>query len=72
MKQYQVTLYDKTGSYKPVSCIINYERIKNKEEKQLAINKGITKICFKRNWGKSDLVKYHYTTVKIREHKAGE
>lgn len=64
MKEYQVTLICADGTYKPVSCIIKTVSTDTKEIK----NKGITKICQKRGWGKFELLKYGYTKIKIREY----
>ena len=73
MKKYQVTLYCTTGEYRPVSCII----VKDSDEiykvgKEVFIDRlkkdGVQKICAKRNWDRSDLVRYHYTRMKMREY----
>lgn len=63
----QVTLFDKNGKYKPVSTIIpiesvSYYNLNKKEVKE----KAIIKICQKRLWTGKDLIKYNYTTVKVR------
>ena len=70
IKQYQVTLYSKT--YKPVSCIVNREQYSDLDyssnpnfKKQLQKD-GIKKICQKRRWQLSDLVKFGYSTYKVR------
>ena len=69
--QYQVTLTCVSGKYKPVSTIVDTERmfsLDNSADKQTIINKGIEKICIKRGWGKADLKKYEYLKVKIRKY----
>lgn len=72
MKQYQVTLFCASGSYKPVSCIITKENegltLATKEEYIKDIKtKGIQKICHKRYWSAADLKKYGYSIIKVRE-----
>lgn len=64
--KYQVTLYDKTNKYKPVSALVDVDHITTKEEKAEAVKKGIIKICQKRRWTNNDLKKYGYLTSKIR------
>lgn len=68
MKEYQVTLSSKTGKYKPVSCIVKANEILTPQQKKEVINKGIVKIAQQRRWTNSDLTKYGYTLVKIREY----
>lgn len=70
IKQYQITLLCKDKKYKPVSCIVNNEAIElnNKEQKKEVIQKGVLKICVKRNWTKKELEKYNYSIIKIREY----
>ena len=73
LKEYQVTLSSTSGKYKPVSCIVkkdNTEVITKGREvfiKELQ-QQGIIKICQKRLWNNSDLKKYGYTKVKVREY----
>ena len=73
LKEYQVTLSSTSGKYKPVSCIVkkdNKEVITKGREvfiKELQ-QQGIIKICQKRLWNNSDLKKYGYTKVKVREY----
>lgn len=61
--EYQITLFDKTNKYKPVSAIVKAVAT---ETQPAIIKKGVEKICIKRGWNKQDLAKYGYTTVKIR------
>lgn len=68
MLNYQVTLTSTTGQYKAVSTIVKAEKITTKEEKQKVINKGIIKIAQQRRWTNTDLKKFGYTKVKIREY----
>lgn len=68
MLNYQVTLTSTTGQYKAVSTIVKAEKITTKEEKQRVINKGIVKIAQQRRWTNTDLKKFGYTKVKIREY----
>lgn len=72
--QYQVTLFASNGKYKPVSCIIDNDKIdlNNKEDKKKVFTKGVQKICAKRYWSKSDLTKYSYTRGKVREYNKAE
>ena len=68
MLNYQVTLTSTTGQYKAVSTIVKAEKITTKEEKQKVINKGIVKIAQQRRWTNTELKKFGYTKVKIREY----
>ena len=71
-KQYQVTLYCPAGAYKPVSCIVNREQYAdedysaNKIVKKELQKMGVKKICEKRGWGLNDLVRFGYSTYKVR------
>ena len=73
MKEYQITLISASGKYKPVSCIVKRDSkeviTKGRETfiKELQ-QQGIIKICQKRLWNNSDLKKYGYTKVKVREY----
>lgn len=63
----QYTLFSTTGKYKPVSTLVNVESVKYyNENKKEVKRKAIEKICVKRYWTKEDLIKYGYTTSKIR------
>lgn len=72
LKQYQVTLINSTGEYKPISCIINNNQIDDsdwtldKNNKKQIQHKGIIKIAQKKYWTTQDLKKYSYTKCKIR------
>lgn len=68
MREYQITLFCKTGVYKPVSCIVKYEELDltNSTLKKQLIQKGIIKICQKRLWTLQDLKNYGYTKTMIR------
>lgn len=60
---YQITLFDKSNKYKPVSAVIT----KKAEDTQATlIKRGAEKICLKRGWTSADLKRFGYTTVKIR------
>ena len=63
--EYQVTLFCRSNKYKPVSAIIN---VPDGTERQAIITKGIQKICAKRLWNKTDLTRYEYTKVRVREY----
>lgn len=72
VKQYQVTLFNPTGEYKPVSCIVNRQQETDEDmSTNSAIRKeiqreGVIKICQKRYWTLHDLTKYKFTKYKIR------
>lgn len=72
IKEYQVTLLCDTNQYKPVSCIIKKKQAEdidltqNKNEKIALVNEGYKKICSKKYWTKTDILKYHYTRAKVR------
>ena len=73
IKEYQVTLICETGQYRPVSAIVKAddktaEAIGVDAFKRQIRTQGITKICQKRYWDSSDLKRYHYTKVKMREY----
>ena len=65
MTQYQVTLTDMLGKYKPVSCIITTDLTLEDNKKEI-INKGVVKICQKRYWTQKDLKRYGYLKAKVR------
>ena len=65
MTQYQVTLTDMLGKYKPVSCIITTELTLDTHKKEI-INLGVVKICQKRYWTQKDLKRYGYLKAKVR------
>ena len=63
----QYTLFSTTGKYKPVSCLVEIESVKHfNENPDLYKQKAIEKICLKRYWGKTELIKYGYSKIKCR------
>lgn len=64
MTRYQVTLVCDNGKYRPASTIVNDAT--DTMEQTTIRKKGIENICFKRGWGKADLLRYGYTKVKVR------
>ncbi|MCC8172855.1 MAG: hypothetical protein LIO65_00145 [Odoribacter sp.] len=69
MKEYQVTLFCITGEYRPVSCIVkNAATEVTSALKSELRTQGVVKICQKRGWSSSDLKRFHYTKVAIREY----
>ena len=72
IKKYQVTLFCTTGAYKPVACIVNNTQTEDidlsmdKQERKKIQRAGVKKICEKRYWQLTDLVRYGYTKYKIR------
>ena len=73
IKEYQITLTSTSGKYKPVSCIVKKDSKEVLEKgrdifiKELQ-QQGIIKICQKRLWNNSDLKRYGYTKIKVREY----
>jgi hypothetical protein len=73
LKEYQITLFDPSNKCKPVSCIITKDtNLITAIGKDTYIKRikedGIKKICAKRYWQTTDLIKYGYTRMKIREY----
>lgn len=72
--QYQVTISDPNKRYRPVSCIVNREQVKDynalcySQEKQKIIQDGILKICAKHGWTGQELMKMGYTQVSTRKY----
>lgn len=63
----QVTLYDKSGKYRPVSCLVPIvDENDFKENKDKIKNAGIRKIMIQRGWTKRELLTYNYLTCKMR------
>lgn len=63
----QVTLYDKSGKYRPISALVTVESLDYvKSNKEKVKNAGIRKICYKRGWSPKDLLRYNYLTCKMR------
>lgn len=73
IKKYQVTLFCPSGEYRPVACIVNYKQADDldlshdKTSRKELQRQGVIKICQKRYWSKSDLIKYNYTRCKIMQ-----
>ena len=73
LKKFQITIYCTTGEYRPVSCIItrdtdDIERLGEQTFRDNLKVDGIKKICAQRNWTSTDLLRYHYTKMKMREY----
>lgn len=70
-KTYQVTIKSTTGKYKPIACLITCEEVNLKDptERYNLAEKGTKKICLKKCWGKTDIVKYGYTKAMVREYE---
>ena len=68
--KYQITIICTSGKYRPCSTLIESEPIDLKDlvKKKELLSKGVSKICAQHYWGKSDLKKYDYNKVKIREY----
>ena len=63
----QVTLFDKSGKYRPVSTLVKIESDEDFNNNREKIkNTGIRKIMIQRNWTKRELIQYNYLTCKIR------
>lgn len=63
----QVTLFDKSGKYRPISTLIKIKNIEEFENERERIKAdGIKKILIKRGWGRRELMKYNYLTCKMR------
>ena len=63
----QVTLFDKSGKYRPVSTLVKIESEEDFNNNREKIkNTGIRKIMIQRNWTKRELIQYNYLTCKIR------
>lgn len=73
MKEYQVTLYNTTHQYKPISTIVKADTkalvlVGKQAYLQDIKRRGIQAICNKRYWTGKDLVRYNYTMCKMREY----
>lgn len=65
----QVTLFDVTGKYKPISTLIEVESIDYYKEHSKEIKqKAIQKICNQRLLSGKELVKLGYTKIKVRNY----
>lgn len=63
----QVTLYDKSGKYRPVSTLVKVaseDYFNNNREK--VKTEGIKKIMLKRGWTRRELIEYNYLTCRMR------
>ena len=65
----QITLFDVTGKYKPISTLIEVESIDYyKEHSKEVKQKAIQKICNQRLLSGKELVKLGYTKIKVRNY----
>lgn len=65
----QITLFDVTGKYKPISTLIEVESIDYyKEHSKEVKQKAIQKICNQRYLSGKELVKLGYTKIKVRNY----
>ena len=65
----QITLFDVTGKYKPVSTLIEVESVAwYKEHEKECRQKAIQKICLQRNWTGKELLKLGYKKIKVRNY----
>lgn len=63
----QFTLFTTTGQYKPVSTILEVSSLEEyKANARQYKDKAIKKIAQQRLWDNKDLIRYGYTTMKVR------
>lgn len=63
----QFTLFCTTGQYKPVSTVLEVKSLEEYKAKATEYKeKAIRKIAQQRRWDNTDLVRYHYTSLKVR------
>lgn len=63
----QVTLFDKTGKYRPVSTLVKIDSQKDLLDRRQEIkNEGIKKIMIQRGWTRRELIEYNFLSCKIR------
>ena len=63
----QFTLFSTTGQYKPVSTILEVSSLEEyKANARQYKDKAIKKIAQQRLWDNKDLIRYSYTTMKVR------
>lgn len=63
----QFTLFSTTGQYKPVSTILEVSSLEEyKANARQYKDKAIKKIAQQRLWDNKDLIRYGYTTMKVR------
>lgn len=66
----QYTLFCTTGKYKPVSCLIEIQNVKDFNlHPEVYKRKAIEKMCLKRYWTAADLKRYGYTQIKCRRYE---
>lgn len=71
MFEYQVSLFCKSGKYRPVSTIVRRKvqvDLTNATDKKKIMNDGIIKICQMRGWTSRDLQRYDYLKSRVREY----
>lgn len=65
----QVTLFDETGKYKPISTLIQVESIEYyKAHRKECKEQAFQKICNKKLLTGKELIKLGYTKVKVRNY----
>lgn len=65
----QVTLFDETGKYKPISTLIEVESIEYyKAHRKECKEQAFQKICNQRLLTGKELIKLGYTKVKVRNY----
>ena len=65
----QITLFDVTGKYKPMSTLIEVESVEYYKEHSKEIRqKAIQKICNQRLLSGKELVKLGYKKIKVRNY----
>lgn len=65
----QVTLFDVTGKYKPISTLIEVESVEYyKKHSKECKQKAIQKICNQRYLSGKELVKLGYKKIKVRNY----
>lgn len=65
----QITLFDSTGKYKPISTLVKVESIKwFKEHQEEVKTQAIQQICNQRRLSGKELTKLGYTKLKIRNY----
>lgn len=65
----QITLFDATGKYKPISTLVKVESIKwFKEHQEEVKTKAIQQICNQKRLSGKELARLGYTKLKIRNY----
>lgn len=63
----QFTLFTTTGHYKPVSTVLEVSSLEEyRANARQYKDKAIKKIAQQRLWDNKDLIRYGYTTMKVR------